>query len=110
MWYASFLGFTNFYKQFIKGFGKIAALFTWILKTTTLLASSKPRKFKSNKKKPNANVNSGVSSDRIDDKDINLLSSTKKISCKADFLIFETKLAFTQIKKGVYQSSNLIQF
>ena len=29
-----FLGFANFYQQFIQGFSKIVALLTWILKTT----------------------------------------------------------------------------
>ena len=32
-----FLGFTNFYWQFIQGFSKLATLFTSILKTTSVV-------------------------------------------------------------------------
>lgn len=47
-----FLGFANFYKQFIKGFSKIAALLIYILKMATaspkglLKAGNKARKIK----------------------------------------------------------------
>lgn len=66
-----------------------------MLKTTIPQALGKARKFRFNKKKPDMDISRGVSGNKIDDKDIHLSSSIKKISCKVGFLTFKAKLAFT---------------
>ena len=53
-----FLGFANFYRQFIQGFSKIAALFTSMLKITEL--SDKPAPGKNNGSRPGSERNNGV--------------------------------------------------
>lgn len=90
-----FLGLTNFYKQFIKGFSKITISFTLIFKTITLSTSNCLGQFKHNENKINTNVGHRIDSSRIDDKNANLFNSIKKISFRAGFLTVKARLAFT---------------
>ena len=81
------MGFANFCRQFIKSFSKIAALFTSILKTTAPLAPTSLVYTKAKENKPGTDGDSGVSGGRIDDRMVNLSSSTKKKSSKTGFLL-----------------------
>lgn len=96
-----FLGFANLCRWFIKGFRRIAAPLTLILKITAPLASEKWISFRSNKKKRNIDDVNRVSSDKINYREINLSRSNniKTIRFGAGFLTFKAKLAFTQLKR-----------
>ena len=84
-----FLGFANFYRQFIKSFYKIVALLTLMLKTLAPSVLARPACTKANKNKLGTD-----SSDRIDNSLANLSSSTKKISSGAGFSTPKANLAF----------------
>ena len=43
-----FIGFANFYWRFIQGFSRIAALLTFLLKTTKLSKELTPKAFRAN--------------------------------------------------------------
>ncbi len=90
-----FLGFSNFYRRFIKGFSRIIAFFISILKRRTSSASEKPRQFRYNKKKSNMYNNGRVVSGKMNNRDIYLLSNIKKLNFEVSFLIFKAQLAFT---------------
>ena len=62
-----FLGFANFYWQFIQGFSRIAALFTSILKTTGLLDKPAPSKNNGSKSAFSRNNDSRPAFRRNDD-------------------------------------------
>ena len=61
-----FLGFANFYWQFIQGFSKIAVLFTWMLKTTGLFDELAPSRNNGSKSASNRNDNSKLAFERND--------------------------------------------
>lgn len=94
-----FLYFATFYKQLIKSFSNVAVLLISILKMTASLASARFRHTKINENEVNIDGGGGIGSSRIDEKIVNLLSITKKISFKASFLTFKASLAFTYLKK-----------
>lgn len=76
----------------------------------TLSALGKPWRFKPNEKKPNTDIDNRIGGDKIDDKNVNLLSKTKKISSKVGFFTFESKLAFTQLKNAFIKVPILYHF
>ncbi len=97
-----FLGFANFYRRFIKNFGKIAALLTSILQITKKLTNIEPQSTQA-KKQDIPNSVSGI--DSIGGDIENLLSIvelakskklnlTKSNSLKTNFLFLGAKKAF----------------
>lgn len=54
---------------------------------------------KSNENEFDKANNSGIGGGRIDNKIVNLSSTTKKISFRADFFTSKASLAFTQLRK-----------
>ena len=90
-----FLGFANFYKQFIKGFSKIVARLTSILKTTAPSTLARAAYTKAEENELGTDGGGGISGGRIDDRLANLSSSTKKMSSGSSFFTFEASLAFT---------------
>ena len=80
-----FLGFANFYRRFIKGFGKILNLLTSILKTMALFVSVRPAYTRADENQLGTDGGDGVSNSGIDDKMVNLLSPIKKISSGTSF-------------------------
>lgn len=103
MEYLSIFDFTNFYQQFIKSFSKIASSLILILKIINLLISVKLVQIKTNKNKVDIESNSSIgniNNARIKDRIANLLNNIKvKKRFKIDFLISDTSLAYTQLKK-----------
>lgn len=90
-----FLGFTNFYKRFIKGFNKIAVPFTLMLKTTASSIPVRPACTRTDKNELGTDDGGGIGSDTIDGRNANLSNSIKKMSSGAGFLIPKASLAFT---------------
>ena len=112
-----FLGFANFYRQFIQNFNRIATLLTSILKTSsTKLAELRKdvvgvvgdSKTRCNRDEFNRNmindakVNGGkVRDDEVEKKSqktLKNLSKSKKTG-GSDFLIFGARLAFTKLRQ-----------
>ena len=94
-----FLGFANFYDQFIKDYNKIAAPLIAMLKIIVPSISARPACIKANKNKLEINGGGSIGSGKIDNKMANLSSFTKKKSSRADFLIPKASLAFIQLRK-----------
>ena len=93
-----FIGFANFYHYCIKGFSKIAVPLTSMLKTMALSTPTRLVNVRVDENKLNMRgkeISNSISSGKINDKIINLLS-TKKISFGAGFLTPKTSLTFTQ--------------
>lgn len=90
-----FLGFANFYRYIIKDFSKIAAPLILILETIALLTADRPTHTKTKENEFYMRIGSNINGDRIDDKILNLSSSTKKMSFGANLLTFEASLVFT---------------
>ena len=88
------LSFTNFYLRFIQGFGKIAALLTSMLKTTR---SAKNLSFLMAE---NAKIGSLGGGD-CENKTVERSPLTSKNSSRTTgYLILETRLAFTSLRKA----------
>lgn len=86
------------------------ALLTLILKIIAFSALKRPERSKSNRKKPDTDIGSGVSSDKIDNKNVNLSSNIKKMNFKIGFFIFKAKLVFTQLRKMFTKALILYHF
>ena len=84
---------------FIKGFSKIAAPRTLILKTITTLVPARPACTKADKNELGISGGGSISSSMIDDKMVNLSSSIRKISFRVSFLILKASLAFIWLRK-----------
>lgn len=96
-----FFGFVKFYKQFIKNFYKIVILLISILTIIALLASARPGCIRVTKNETDIKGDDNIGSTKIDNRIANLSNSKKlKKNYKMNFLIFETSLAFTQLKKS----------
>ena len=67
-----FLSFANFYRRFIKGFSKIAALLTLILKTTASSVLARPACTRANENEFGTDAGSDVDGGRMDDRMVNL--------------------------------------
>ena len=89
-----FLGFTNFYRRFIKGFCKIVALFTSMLKIMAPSVLARPVCPKNDKNELGMDSNNGINVGRINNRLANLLSFMKKMSFRLDFLTSKASLAF----------------
>ena len=120
-----FLGFTNFYRQFIQGFSRIAASLTSMLKTSSI-KSAKPRKGgvgvggdgKAGRDR------SEIDESRMDDvevdggevefdevgKNVQNLSKFKKTVRSLDFLTPGAKLAFTKLRQAFIKAPILHYF
>lgn len=95
-----FLGFANFYRQFIKDLNKITVSLTLICKITISLALARPSYTRKNENKTDIDGSSGLSGSRNNDRIINLLSTIKvKKNFKIGFITYKTSLAFTQLRK-----------
>ena len=93
--------------RFIKDFSKITAPFTLLLKTKGLSAPARPVNTRINKNKLGTEGGGDIDGNKIDNTNVNLSSSIKKMSFRAGFL----KLVWLLFnEKGVYQSSDPILF
>ena len=90
-----FLGFANFYRKFIKNFGKMAVLLTLMLKTIAPLVLARPACTRANENELGMDGDGDIGGSKMDDMIANLLSSTKKISSGAGFFTLKASLAFT---------------
>lgn len=63
-----------------------------------------------NENKLDTDGDSGISGSRINDRIINLSSTTKKMSFRADFFISEASLAFTRLRKAFIKALILYYF
>ena len=105
-----FLGFANFYRWFIKGFSKIAAPFTSILKTIPPTLEARPVRLRAYQNELSNNDGGGIGGGRIDDRLANLLCSTKKMGFGSGFFTSEASLAFTQLRKAFTKAPILYHF
>ena len=111
-----FIGFANFYRRFIQGFSRIAALLTFLLKTTGL-SELAPKAFKADDNKV-----VGDGGDKTNETVINLSKNKKsrnltyvpniKATGKPNFLTLDAKKAFNYlrlafIKTPIFQYFNL---
>lgn len=66
-----------------------------ILKKITLLGSNHQKQFRLDKNQLNTDVDKGIDSGKINNRDKNVLSNIKKMSFKAGFFIFKARLTIT---------------
>ena len=93
-----FISFANFYRRFIQGFTKIAAPFTFLLKTTKLSDELAPKAFKANDNKV-----VGGGSSRVNE---TVMNSSKKLTRvlnieaieEPTFLTLNIKKVFNQLR------------
>ena len=71
-----------------------------MLKTTALSISARPAHIRSDKNDFDIDGYHNISGGMIDNKIVNLLSFTKKMSSEAGFLTSKASLAFTQLRKA----------
>ena len=91
-----FLGFANFYRQFIKGFSKIIAPFNLMVKMMAPSTLARPARTRANENELGMDGGSDIGGDRIDDRMVNLSSFIKKRrNSRTSFLTPEASLAFT---------------
>lgn len=92
-----FVDFANFYYYFIKGFNKIAAPLTLMLKIMIPLALARPGYTMVYENEPNTEDGGGVGGGKSDDRiHANLSNSTKvKKNSETSFLTSKASLAFT---------------
>ena len=105
-----FLGFAKFYRRFIKGFNKIAAPLTSMVKITAPLVPARPAQPRANGNQLDTDSGGGISSGKIDDILANLSSFTKKMSSGAGFLTPKASLPFTGLRKAFIKAPILHHF
>ena len=104
------MGFANFYRRFIKGFSKIAALLISMLKTTAPTLPARLVRPKVHKNELDTDGGGGIGGGRIDNRLANLSCSTKKMGSRLDFLTSEASLAFTRLRKVFIEALILHHF
>lgn len=93
-----FLGFANFYQQFIQEFNRITVPLTLIFQTTS---SKTTTEFEKRNKGGGAKINNEVDVDNL--KNLRELVKIKKnTSFERKFLILKARLAFTRLRQRVY--------
>ena len=103
-----FIGFANFYRRFIKGFSKIVASLTSMLKTTAPSTPARLVRVRVNKNKLDTGSGDGIGGGRINDRIVNL--SSTKMSSGAGFLTPKASLAFTRLRKAFTKAPILYYF